>query len=273
MWDAVQHDSNAGAARRFGRLVADAMREVGRGALVVFDGLCAAPAALVRRRGRQAWFGQMYTAGIGSLGVITVVSLFTGMIMALQVGIELRRWNQEEFIGSGVMAVMLREMGPMMSGIVLAACVGSAMAAQIGMMTANEEIAALELMSISPVRFLATPRLMALLVMAPLLSFYTCVLGIFGGAVVGVTQFALSWNQYFASAMDFASNKALYVGLLKAAIFGVVIAGVSCYEGFSTTGAAVGVGRATRNSVVKSILLIIVIGYIVTSLFYAKSQP
>jgi len=268
MWDVIQHDPNAGAARRFGWMILDGMREVGRGVMVVADGLAAAPSVVLRRRGRQAWFQQMYTAGIGSLGVVTVIALFTGMILSLQIGIEMRRFNQEMYIGSGVMAAMLREMGPMMTGIVLAACVGSAMAAQIGMMTVNEEIAALQLMSVSPVRFLVTPRLMALLVMAPLLSFYTCVLGVLGGGLVGVTQFQLSWPQYFTEAMDFASNRALYVGLLKAAVFGVIIAGVSCYEGFSARGGAVGVGEATRMSVIKSVLLIPVVGYIVTRFFY-----
>jgi len=268
MWDAIQHDANAGAARRFGWMITDGLREVGRAVMMVADGLAGAPGVLFKKRARRAWFEQMYTAGIGSLGVITVVALFNGMILGLQIGIEMRRFNQEMYIGSGVMAAMLREMGPMMTGIVLAACVGSAMAAQIGMMAVNEEVAALQLMSVSPVRFLATPRLMALLVMAPLLSFYTCVLGVFGGGLVGVAQFGLSWPQYFAEAMDFASNKALYVGLLKAAVFGVLIAGVSCYQGFSARGGAVGVGEATRGSVVKSILLILVTGYIVTRFFY-----
>ncbi len=268
MWDVTQRDEEAGAAKRFAWLITDGMKEVGRGVMVVFDGLVAAPGVFFRKRARVAWFEQMYVTGIGSLGVITVVALFIGMILALQIGIELRRFNQESVIGAGVMVTMLREMGPMMSGVVLAACVGSSMAAQIGMMTVSEEIAALELMSISPVRFLATPRIMAMFVMAPLLSFYTCVLGVYGGALVGVTQFHLSWAQYFSEAMDIASNKALYVGLLKAAVFGVIIAGISCYEGFAAAGGAVGVGRATRNSVVKSILLILVTGYIVTRFFY-----
>ena len=268
MWDVVQHDPNAGAAKRFAWLALDVLMETGRATRLVAGAFCGAPGVLFRKRARAAWFEQMYTTGIGSLGVITVVALFIGMILALQIGITLRDYNQEAMIGAGVMVTMLREMGPMMTGIVLAACVGSAMAAQIGMMTVNEEVAALEIMSIPPVRFLATPRLVALIVMAPLLSFYTCVLGIFGGALVGVTQFHLSWPQYFSEAMDIASNKALYVGLLKASVFGVIIAGVSCYEGFSAAGGAVGVGEATRKSVVRSILLILVIGYIVTRFFY-----
>lgn len=268
MWDKPDRERNPTALRFLTGSLFDGMYEIGRATKMITSALAMSPGVFYRKRPRQAWFAQMYTAGIGSLGVISVVALFTGMIFALQIGIELRRFNQESLVGAGVMVTMLREMGPFMSGLVLASCVGSAMAAQIGMMTVNEEIAALQLMSISPVRFLATPRIMALIVMGPLLSFYTCVLGVYGGAVVSVSQFHLTWSQYFTEAMSIASNKALYVGLLKAMIFGIIIAGVSCYEGFTATGGAVGVGTATRNSVVRSFLLILVSGYILTRFFY-----
>jgi len=190
------------------------------------------------------------------------------MILALQTGLELRRFNQEIYIGSAVMVTMLREMGPLMSALILSACVGSSMAAQIGTMTVNDEIAALEMLTIDPVRFLMTPRMWAMIVMTPLLSFYTCVVGVIGGALVGNTQLNITWAQYFDAALEFARAKDLYVGLLKALIYGIVIAGVSCYEGFTTTEGAVGVGRATRGAVVKSFLLILVLGYFVTRGFY-----
>jgi phospholipid/cholesterol/gamma-HCH transport system permease protein len=166
------------------------------------------------------------------------------------------------------MATMLREMGPFMSGLVLAACVGSAMAAQLGTMTINEEIAALEIMSIDPIRFLVMPRMVAMVVMVPVLSFYTCMMGLLGGAVVCRTQLLVPWASYFQNAMDFADTRALYVGLLKALVFGVLITTVACYEGFSTKHGAVGVGLATRRCVVTSFLLILVVGYFVTRLFY-----
>jgi len=255
-------------AARGWRAVLLALGEVGRATSMTAHALAACPLVISRRRWRQELVRQMYIVGIKSLPLISVVGLFTGMILALQVGLELRRYNQEVYIGSAVMVSLLREMGPFMSGIVLAACVGSSMAAQIGTMTVNDEIAALETMSISPIRFLMAPRIGAMVLMTPLLSFYTCVLGVIGGGVVGVTQLNVPWDQYISMAMDIARMRDLYVGLLKALVFGVVVTGVSCYEGFTTTQGAVGVGRATRRSVITSILLILILGYIVTRLFY-----
>ncbi|MDR2850141.1 MAG: ABC transporter permease [Verrucomicrobiota bacterium] len=242
--------------------------EIGRAGRMTADALAGIPAMLASGRRRGEWVRQMFMMGIKSLPVITVVGMFTGMILGLQVGLELRRFNQEVYIGSGVMVAMLREMGPFMTGLILAACVGSSMAAQLGTMTVNDEIAALEIMSISPVRYLMTPRIAAMVVMTPILSFYTCVLGVLGGGLVGLTQLNVPWNQYISMAINFADLRDLYVGLLKALVFGVVITGVSCYEGFTTTMGAVGVGQATRRSVIISFLLILVLGYMVTRLFY-----
>ena len=220
------------------------------------------------KRSRQETVTQFYITGIKSLGVITVVALFTGMILALQTGLELRRYGQEVYIGSAVAVSMIREMGPFMTGLIIAASVGSAIAAQLGTMTVSEEIAALEVMSINPNRFLVMPRLVALAVMMPILSVYTNILGILGGAVVGTTQLGVSVQSYMDNATEFATNKDLYVGLLKAFIFGIIITVVSCHQGFMTTEGAVGVGKATRRSVIISFLVILVVGYMVTRLFY-----
>ena len=135
-------------------------------------------------------------------------------------------------------------------------------------MSVNEEIAALEIMDIDPVRFLVMPRMAAMALAVPMMSFYTCALGVLGGAVVSYTQLSVPWETYFRNAMDFAGVKALWVGLFKAFLFGFIIVTVSCYEGFRTTHGAVGVGRATRRSVVTNFLLILVVGYFVTRLFY-----
>jgi phospholipid/cholesterol/gamma-HCH transport system permease protein len=241
---------------------------IGRAGCLTGQAIGFVPGLPVWKRQRAEWIKQMYLVGIKSLPIITIVGMFTGMILALQVGLELRRYNQEIYIGSAVMVSMLREMGSFMAGIVLSACVGSSMAAQIGTMTVNEEIAALEIMSINPVRFLMAPRMGAMIVMTPLLSFYTCVLGVLGGGVIGMTQLSVPWDQYMKMAVDFAAQRDLYVGMLKALVFGVIITGVSCYEGFTTTQGAVGVGAATRHSVIYSILLILILGYMITRLFY-----
>ncbi len=220
------------------------------------------------KRSRHETAAQMFITGIKSLAVITVVALFTGMILALQTGLELRRYGQEVYIGSAVAVSMIREMGPFMTGLIIAASVGSAIAAQIGTMTVSEEIAALEVMSINPNRFLVMPRLVALTVMMPILSVYTNILGILGGAVVGSTQLGVSMQAYMDNATQFATNKDLYVGLFKAFIFGIVITGVACHQGFMTRDGAVGVGRATRRAVIISFLVILVLGYMITRLFY-----
>jgi phospholipid/cholesterol/gamma-HCH transport system permease protein len=241
---------------------------IGRGSLLTLEALLLFPLQFVNGRARKEFFRQMYTVGLKSLPVITLVGLFIGMVLALQVGLEMRRYNQEGYVGAGVMISSLREMGPFMAGLILAACVGSSMAAQIGTMVVNDEIAALEIMSINPVRYLVAPRLAAMIVMMPLLSFYLCVLSVLGGGVVAATQLSVPFMHYMRVAVDNAERFDLLVGLLKALIFGILITGVSCLEGLRTTQGAVGVGRATRQSVVSSFLLILVVGYIVTRLFY-----
>lgn len=257
-----------GRIQSLGRSTVDFIRETG-----ICAGLCISSLACMRfmftsRRMRRETVAQMFIAGIKSLPVITIVAVFTGMILSLQLGLLLKDFSQEVYIGTSVMVTMLREMGPFMTGLILAACVGSSMAAQLGTMSVNDEIAALEIMSIDPVRFLMTPRMAAMLIVSPLLSFYTCMMGVLGGGIVGLTQLNVRWNQYIQNALEFAAVKDLYVGLFKAMVFGMIIATMASYEGFSTTQGAVGVGMATRRSVISSFLLILIIGYFITSLFY-----
>ena len=243
------------------------LRDAGQTMLLLWSAIVACR-FLFTKRARREVIIQMYVAGIKSLGVITVVALFTGMILALQTGIELRRFSQEVNIGTAVMVSMLREMGPFMTGLILAACVGSAIAAQIGTMVVSEEIAALEILSIDPVRFLMMPRLVAMCIMTPALAFYTCVMGVVGGGIVGMTQLGVSWGAYIDNATRFAEVKDLQVGLFKAFLFGIIITTVACQEGFATTQGAVGVGYATRRAVIVAFLQILVVGYFVTRIFY-----
>lgn len=226
------------------------------------------PHVLVNADSRRSMLFHLYSTGIRTLPVITVVGLFTGMILGLQVGLALGKFNQEMYLGAAVMITLIREMGPFVTGICLSACVGSAMAAELGTMTVNDEIAALEIMSIPPVRYLVAPRMVGLLVMSPILAFYACILGVIGGGLVGSTQLNVPFAQYVASAMSIAEIKDLFVGLLKATVFGVVICTVSCHEGFESRLGAVGVGRATQRSVIISFLLILMLGYMITRLFY-----
>jgi phospholipid/cholesterol/gamma-HCH transport system permease protein len=241
---------------------------VGWSGIVMTKAVAYFPSVLLRRNSRQSLVTHLYQTGIRTLPVITVVSLFTGMILALQVGLELRRFNQEVYLGAAVMMSLIREMAPFSCGLCLAACVGSAIAAEIGTMKVNDEISALEVMSIPPVRFLAAPRILALVLMAPLLAFYCCIIGTVGGGIVGHTQLGVDFRQYMSSAMSIAENKDLAVGLLKALVFGLVIGSVSVAEGFRTSMGAMGVGRATQRSVIASFLMILMFGYMITRVCY-----
>jgi phospholipid/cholesterol/gamma-HCH transport system permease protein len=241
---------------------------IGRAVRLMAEAFAYMPRVLSNGDARRAMFFQLYSTGIRTLPVITVVGLFTGMILGLQVGLALRKFNQESLLGATVMLSLIREMGPFVTGICLSACVGSAIAAELGTMKVNDEIAALEIMSIPPVRYLVAPRMFALLVMSPVLAFYACVLGVMGGGLVGYTQLNVPFAQYMTSAMSIAELKDLFTGLLKATVFGAVICTVSCYEGFETRLGAVGVGKATQRSVIVSFLLVLMFGYINTRLFY-----
>ena len=215
-------------------------------------------------------FKQMYIAGVKSLLVCSLVAVFIGMILTLQAGIELMRFQQQALVGNLVITTMTREMGPLMTGVIIIASVGSAMAAEIGTMKVSEEIDALEMMSISPVKFLVMPRLVALSIMLPISTIYVNTLGTLGGAIVAYFQLHVSFDTYYSHVIDSLRFKATYVGIFKAHIFGIVIAGVSCAQGLRATNGALGVGKATRATVIISFLMILIIGYFVTSIFYRK---
>jgi phospholipid/cholesterol/gamma-HCH transport system permease protein len=255
------------AFARVGRYVLLTCRGAGRALLMLGEAIWLTRFVFSRRNRRETLL-QMFITGIKSLGVITVVALFTGMILALQTGIELRRFGQEVNIGTAVTVSLVREMGPFMTALIIAASVGSAIAAQLGTMVVSDEIAALEVMSINPVRMLVMPRLVALAIMMPILTVYTNVIGVVGGALVGWTQLGVSMRAYFDNAIQYVENKDLYVGLFKSFIFGIAINTVACHQGFSATEGAVGVGQATRRTVIISFLTILVFGYIITRFFY-----
>jgi phospholipid/cholesterol/gamma-HCH transport system permease protein len=252
---------------RLGRRVLTILRGVGRAIKMLGEAVLAMRFALAPRP-RRAVVLQMYAGGIRSLSVVTVVATFVGMILALQTGLALRDYGQEVVIGGAVMISMLREMGPVFTGLILAASAGSAIAAEMGTMTVNEEIAGLELMAIDPVKFLVMPRLLALAIMTPLLSFYSVIMGVLGGGIVGFTQLDVAWSAYMDNAISQVDNKDLFVGMLKAMLFGVVIVTTACHQGFAAVQGAVGVGNAARRTVIISFLLILILGYMVTRAFY-----
>ena len=211
---------------------------------------------------------QMYNAGVRTIIVLSVVSIFTGMVLALQTGIELRVFNLEENIGNVVVASLTREMGPFSAAIILIASIGSAMAAEIGTMKVSEEIDALEMMSISPVDYLVMPRLVALTLMLPIATVYVNTLGTIGGAIVAYSHLSISFDIFYQHVLESLWFKAVYVGLLKSFVFGIIISCVSCAHGLRATDGARGVGRATRKAVVASFLMVLIVGYYLTDLFF-----
>ncbi|MCI0690315.1 MAG: ABC transporter permease, partial [Sporichthyaceae bacterium] len=224
------------------------------------------------RRGRFL-LDHAYTVGVRSLPVALVVALFAGMILALQTGIELRRFGQGTVIGTVTALTMCREMGPFITAVILAATVGSAMAAELGTMKVSEEITALEVISVDPVNYLVLPRVVALTVMCPIMTAFADFIGIFGGSIVGQIHLDVSATYYWTSVREALTSpdrllpKDVYTGLCKALIFGCTVATVSCSAGIRATGGALGVGLAVQNAVKNSIILIIVLGYILTWFF------
>ena len=217
----------------------------------------------------------MYDYGLKSLPVVAIVAFFSGMIISLQTGIQLVRFGQEEFIGIIVAQSFAREFGPFMTCIILVGTVVSAYAAELGTMNVSEETAALEVMSIDPVGYLVTPRIIALTIMTFLLTICADGIGILGGGIVAKTQLNVPFNRYFENAIEslqgrqwFGLPKDLYGGFVKGAITGCVIAAIGCAEGLTAHGGALGVGRSVRRAVIISIVMILILSFDLTWLFY-----
>jgi phospholipid/cholesterol/gamma-HCH transport system permease protein len=224
--------------------------------------------AILRRHYLESLGRQMFVCGVQTIPVTLIVSIFTGMILAMNAGLSLQPLGQEDLIGRIVAISVTREMGPFMTGLILAASVGSGMAAEIGTMKVSEEIDALEVMAIEPARYLVLPRLLAMAIMTPILTVYTNLVGILGGALIGNSQYGVSFERFATEVTVYLTRKDIFTGLLKAVVFGMVIASVGCSQGLRARGGAIGVGQATRRAVVVSYLLIIVLGYYITFLFF-----
>jgi phospholipid/cholesterol/gamma-HCH transport system permease protein len=232
--------------------------------------------SMVRRRKPIA--EQMFSSSVQGIHVVLLVGLFIGMIVSLQTGIELARIGQQDQIGVLVAVTMAREMGPFITATILAATVGSAMAAELGTMAVSDELAALEVLSVDRISFLVMPRLVALAIAAPLLTILCDTIGIFGGGLAAQSQLNVSFQLYIDSALDALRNPAItiplpkdiYTGLFKSFVFGLLIAAISCSAGMRTSGGALGVGKATRQAVRDSIIAIIVSNYFMTWFFYKE---
>lgn len=220
---------------------------------------------------------QMSVIGVDSLFMVSVTGLSTGMVLVVQMGNQMVKMGAESYVGGIVSLSLARELAPILTSIVVAGRIGSAMAAELGTMTVTEQIDALHTLAVSPIKYLFVPRVLAVALMLPILTMYTNVIGMAGGMLVAVSQVNISMMTFRESIL---ANLALYDvfgGLVKAFIFGGIIGVVGCYKGFKTHGGAEGVGKATTSSVVLAIMLILVANYFLSVLivnfndnFFAK---
>lgn len=211
-------------------------------------------------------FFQIEAAGPSALFIVTLISILVGLILAFVGAVQLRLFGAEIFIANLVGLGMAREMGAMMTAIIMAGRTGAAYAALLGTMQVNEEIDALKTIAVSPVEFLVLPRLIALFITMPLLCIYADFMGIIGGAIVSATMLDISFFQYFQQIQGFVGLSHFFIGVVKAAIFGILIATAGCFRGLQCGRSASAVGFAATSAVVTSIVLIIVADAIITVL-------
>jgi len=217
---------------------------------------------------RERIFEQAKKTGVDSLPIVTLVALFIGIIMALQTAVQMQRLGSEMYIASIVALSLVRELGPVITALIIAGRVGAAITAEIGSMQVTEQIDALETLATNPIKYLVVPRLLALMVTLPILTLYADIIGILGGWLICVHKIGISSQLYLNITFDSLLFKDLFTGLAKTVFFGAIISLVSCYEGFNVEGGAEGVGNATRHAVVKTFILIITADCFFTALFY-----
>jgi phospholipid/cholesterol/gamma-HCH transport system permease protein len=211
---------------------------------------------------------QAMEVGVRALPILSLITFFIGLILALQSAYELRKFGALNYVASAVALSMTRELGPLITAIVVIGRSGSAFAAEIGTMKVTEEIDALKTMAIDPIHFLVTPKFLAMIVMLPCLTIWANSMGVFGGSVFGVAQADFTWTRYIQSSIDALYLRDITSGLIKSVMFGMTITAVGCHEGLSTGAGAEQVGRSTTRAVVMSIFLVIMVDLIFTALFF-----
>jgi len=213
-------------------------------------------------------FTQMVFVGVQSILIVFFVTFFTGVVIAMQSAYQLSRLGATVYVAALVSVSIARELGPVLTALVIAGRIGAANTAEIGTMKVTEQIEALETIALNPVRYLVVPRFLALLVMLPCLTIFADICGIIGGYLVGVFTLHINPHLYWSTTFKFLEAKDVLTGLYKSVVFGVIIALISCYNGLNTKGGAEGVGKSTTTSVVTSFILVIVADCIMTGIFY-----
>jgi phospholipid/cholesterol/gamma-HCH transport system permease protein len=206
--------------------------------------------------------------GVNSLVVVIITGTFTGMVLALQSYYGFRKFGAEGLVGTTVALSMTRELGPVLTSLMVTGRAGSAMAAELGSMRVTEQIDALTVMALNPVKYLVAPRVVASFLMFPVLTSISNFVGIIGGYLVGVKLLGINEGAFINKIIKYLDLEDIYNGLIKAAVFGVIMSVISCYKGFYTKGGAEGVGKSTTEAVVLSSVTILITDYVLTSLMF-----
>ena len=207
---------------------------------------------------------QMDILGFGSLAIIILTGTFTGMVLALNSANTLQKFGVQNVTGQLVATSLIRELGPVLTSLMLAGRVGSGIAAELGSMLVSEQIDAMRALGTDPIKKLVTPRVVALVLMAPALTVICDFVGTMGGLLISITLLHQASSVYLSAAMEAVSFNEILGGFIKPTVFGFIIALIGCYKGLSTTGGTVGVGRSTTESVVNASILVIAVDFLLS---------
>ncbi len=253
------------AVDRFGRAILGNIEEMGKILILFLSVLMWMVRPPLKMR---LIFKQLEFVGVKSIFVVVLTGTFTGMVMALQGYYGFRMFNAESLVGSTVALGMTRELGPVLTALMVTARAGSAMAAELGTMRVTEQIDALSVMAANPVKHLIVPRIVAGVIMLPILTIVSDFMGILGGYFVGVPILNINEGAFVKNITKMVDLGDIYNGLIKAAFFGLILSLVGCYKGFNTTGGAEGVGKATTEAVVLASVSILISDYFLTAIMF-----
>ena len=250
-----------------GRAFLNLLAQIGRLTLFLIASVssCFRPPIYWSHIGRQ-----IMRIGYFSLPVVGLTAFFTGGVLALQIYIGGNRYGAEAIVPQIVVLGITRELGPVIAGLMVAGRVAAAIAAEIGTMRVTEQIDALTTLATNPIKYLVVPRLVAAVVSMPILVAIADSIGVFGGYVVSTQSLGFTGAIYLKNTVDFVTHQDVTSGLIKAAVFGFIIALMGCYNGFHSKGGAQGVGAATTNAVVSASILILAANYLLTSVLFSK---
>ena len=251
--------------RQLGQLILGIIRGLGRSVIFLFTTivLIFIPPYKLYRVVKQIRF-----MGVNSTFIVLLTGVFTGMVLGIQGYYSLSKFAAESLLGPVVALSLIRELGPVLSAIMITARAGSALAAEIGIMRITEQIDALEMMALNPIRYLVVPNILAGIVAFPILAAFFDLVGIFGGYLVGVKMLGLSEGSYYGEIKNMVTMQDITVGFYKSISFGIIVNWVCCFKGYFTGYGAEGVSKATTEAVVICSVLILVWDYFMTSFFF-----